>query len=194
MVLKLKFFHKRRERKVGADWEWYIDLPECRIGYRVQAKKLYENLKKPGEYPKLTFKPGLQTDILIRMAYKKNPIFVFYNHDYVKDSRSFFYNRFHNRYGYIRPSYWGCTFASARNVRDIKQKRLSDLSPVMHPLFRLVDCPNIDPKNGNIKFESGIHLDDKDQEIVDMLRESRFENVDFSSGFVLSTTNAFERT
>ena len=179
--IKTKEFSNRNEPNIGADWEWYFNLPECCIGYRVQAKKLYKSIGKPGQYKKLKFGEGSQTDILIEKAKKKNPIFVFYNHGYVGDAKTHFSNKTHPRYNIIGPEFLGCSFASALSVRDIGQKKLSNLFPKMHPLFRLVDCPNVNSNTGNITFESGIHLDDEDRYIVNLLKESESKNIDFNS-------------
>ena len=132
----------------GADWEWYFDLPFCKIGYRIQAKKLYKNERRIGKYGSLVLN-GCQTNKLISRSGENFPIFVFYNHDKVMDAEILSKNRYPSRFKYQLPSYWGCSFAVANFVRKSSSNELRDLARGMHPLFKLIDINCFD-QNGLI--------------------------------------------
>ena len=141
--IKTTKYTVHQEKKHGADWEWYFNLPFCKVGYRIQAKRLYIDERKNGVYESL-ISDGCQTNKLIIRSGDNTPIFVFYNHDKVADAELLTKNQYPSRFKYQLPSYWGCSFADANYVKNSSSNKLSDLSRGMHPLFKLIDFISFD--------------------------------------------------
>ncbi|MGH1482189.1 MAG: DUF6615 family protein [Geminicoccales bacterium] len=138
---RVKLFTREREKDTGADWVWFFKQGRCRVGFRVQAKKLYRrhdrrpgrtNQLMPGRYDGHVLTKG-QTKTLIKRAGPNNPIYVFYNHDHVKNRQLFR----QVSSGFKPPSFWGCSVASASFVERKKSRALSILHPGMRPLHEL---------------------------------------------------------
>jgi len=116
----------------GADWEWFVELPGCMVGFRVQAKRLYSSPMKNGAYG--GFKTGgHQIDDLIKSAGQLNPVYVFYNHRHVKNEDLFKRSSKTNWFG---GSAWGCSVATARFMKSIKRNSLAEVFPGMVPWHR----------------------------------------------------------
>lgn len=119
--LEVLMFNKGEEGENGADWEWFFDGPECSVGFRVQAKVLKRSESSPGKYAQLG-KPSGQTQMLIDEAKKSglNPIYIFYNHPWVKD---------HTLFGpSVQPDWfgrsgWGCSVATAAFIKSISNAK-----------------------------------------------------------------------
>lgn len=132
-----KLFTRARENETGADWVWFFKQGACSIGFRVQAKKLYRRYGKrnqllPGRYDGHDLSKG-QTKTLIDRAGPNNPIYVFYNHGWVKN-----YNLFQtSSIGFQPPSFWGCSIASAYFVESQKSRYISQLHSGMRPWHEL---------------------------------------------------------
>ncbi|WP_138935314.1 DUF6615 family protein [Roseovarius arcticus] len=143
--LRVRMFSKRQEggytRKDGtvvtvangADWEWFIDLPDCMVGFRVQAKRLFGSARENGSYK--GFKPGgTQIDDLVNAAgTDMNPVYVFYNHGFTRNSSLFKRSTTTNWFG---SSAWGCSVASAASMKALKSKTLVSVLPGMVPWHR----------------------------------------------------------
>lgn len=131
--IKIRMFAKGEEEKNGSDWEWIVKTALCFHRLRVQAKRLYHKSASSLDYGSLDLKK-VQHKRLISNAKKKmmTPVYVFYNHDYGKNS-----TLFKNSSGpeFLGKSHWGCTIAHAKNVTD---NRLSTLISVMQPWHELV--------------------------------------------------------
>ncbi|MEP2533842.1 hypothetical protein [Shimia sp.] len=150
MGLNVKMFSRQEEGGVtrkdgtvekvgnGADWEWFVDLPDCMIGFRVQAKRLFGSPAKDGSYD--SFHPGgKQITDLINAASGLNPIYVFYNHGQIKNRDLF--DRSPKTTWYGRSS-WGCSVATANFMRYAKSKSLSSLRPGMVPWHQFFAIAN----------------------------------------------------
>lgn len=149
--LQVRMFSKREEGGVtladgtvevkgtGADWEWFVDLPDCMVGFRVQAKRLFGSPKRNGWYD--GFKPGgIQIDQLITSAGSEmNPIYVFYNHGFAKNSDLMTRSTKTNWFG---ASAWGCSVATAGFVKGLKSRTLEKILPGMVPWHRFFTLSN----------------------------------------------------
>jgi hypothetical protein len=139
--LKVKMFSRAEESANGADWEWFFKDRSCSVGFRVQAKRLYRSDASEGRYGGLD-KTSSQTENLIKQAGANNPIYVFYNHDRIRNA-----GRFHRRHGsgFKPPSYWGCAIAKASFVKAAPDNKLTTLHSGMRPWHTLFDpssdCP-----------------------------------------------------
>jgi len=132
--LQVRMFTRPQENRNGADWEWFVRGPRCPgIGFRVQAKRLYQDGRYRGKYG--GHDPGgPQTAKLISMAGKTNtPIYVFYN-----NSSTTLFDGLSSA-GFRGPSFWGCSYASASSVRAEGSRAPSDLIKHMHPWHELFD-------------------------------------------------------
>jgi hypothetical protein len=131
--LTVTLFNKQAEAVNGADWEWIIQTPDCEIGLRVQAKRLYKH-GTGQDYGGL--KPGSpQVDKLIDQAGSFIPVYVFYNHGHGTSSSLLKAEGKHlHRHRY----FWGCSVASAHAVKAVNSNRLKDLLKVMKPWHHLV--------------------------------------------------------
>lgn len=116
----------------GADWEWFVDLPDCMVGFRVQAKRLFGTPAKNGSYDGFT-PGGAQINDLIIASGELNPVYVFYNHGYVRNAKLFKRSSKTNWFG---GSAWGCSVATARFMRSLKKKSLEAVYPGMIPWHR----------------------------------------------------------
>ncbi|NSX53275.1 hypothetical protein [Parasulfitobacter algicola] len=118
----------------GADWEWFVETPECMVGFRVQAKVLFHKQDKRGGYVLGRYdglKVGsLQSTDLISMAGDANPIYLFYNHGLVKDVHLFNNSGPPDHFG---QTCWGCSVATADFVAAKKSNKLSALIGGMVP-------------------------------------------------------------
>lgn len=132
--LQVRMFTRPQENRNGADWEWFLRGPSCHgIGYRVQAKRLYQTGRHKGQYGGHD-PAGPQTTKLISMAGKSNiPIYVFYNND----STTAFYGR--SSPGFRSPSFWGCSYAHASSVKAAGSRDPSKLIKHMQPWHELFD-------------------------------------------------------
>lgn len=147
--LKMKMFTKTEEGgrsskgktvKVGngADWEWFVELPDCSVGFRVQAKRLMPSLTKPGAYD--NFKAGgKQIDQLISAAGQMNPVYVFFNHKIVANGSLFKRSVETNWHG---RSSWGCSVATAAFVKTLKTNKLAEVFPGCVPWHRFFAVGN----------------------------------------------------
>lgn len=143
--LKIQMFNKRKEGGVtradgtveeignGADWEWFVDLPNCQVGFRVQAKRLFGSLSQNGYYGGLTL-GGTQIDDLIKSAgTEMNPVYIFYNHAFTRTSHLFTRSPKTNWFG---GSAWGCSVATAEFVKSLKSRTIPAVLPGMVPWHR----------------------------------------------------------
>ncbi|MBO6857451.1 DUF6615 family protein [Roseibium sp.] len=142
--LKVKMFSRAEESINGADWEWFFRTPECGIGFRIQAKRLYRNENAEGRYGGLK-KASSQADDLINQSGSNNPIYVFYNHSWTLDSQSRFWG---NDYEFRGPSMWGCSVAKASFVRSVGDNKIAKLHSGMLPWHKLFDGPSKCPVAG----------------------------------------------
>jgi len=118
----------------GADWEWFVETPDCMVGFRVQAKVLFRGKNKgggfvPGRYDGHKF-GGSQTSDLIAMAGDMNPIYIFYNHASIKDVHLFQKSGPPDHFG---ETCWGCSVATADFVSSKKSNTLAALIEGMVP-------------------------------------------------------------
>lgn len=132
--LRVRMFTRAQESRNGADWEWFVRGPRCSgIGYRVQAKRLFQKGRYKGKYGGHD-PAGPQAGKLIAMAGSANfPIYVFYNNS----STTAFDT--HSSAGFRGPSFWGCSYASATSVKDAGSRVPSDLIKHMRPWHELFD-------------------------------------------------------
>lgn len=136
--LHTHMFSSDDESKNGADWEWYLRTPQCKIGFRIQAKRLYRSTGE-GVYGGLK-KDMVQADKLIAKAGYNNPIYVFYNHGHVKNFAKFYSS---HETAYNTPSYWGCSLAKAAFVKGKASNKLDDLFAGMKPWHRLIGSAGV---------------------------------------------------
>lgn len=116
--LEVLMFNKGQEGKNGADWEWFFEGLECSVGFRIQAKVLRRGENSPGKYAQLG-KPAGQTKKLINEAKKfgLNPIYIFYNHQWVQNHQLFGPSVQPDWFG---RSCWGCSVATAEFIKSLK--------------------------------------------------------------------------
>jgi hypothetical protein len=118
----------------GADWEWFVETPECMVGFRVQAKVLYRGKNAsggfvPGRYD--GHKAGdQQSSDLISMAGEMNPIYIFFNHASIKNVDLFQKSGPPDHFG---ETCWGCSVATADFVSAKKSNTLASLIEGMVP-------------------------------------------------------------
>jgi hypothetical protein len=134
---RVRLFTRQREAETGADWVWFFKYRHCRIGFRVQAKKLYKrfgtkNVLLDGRYDSILKKRSQPSDLISR-AGPNNPIYVFFNHSEVADAHLFSVTSSSFR----TPSFWGCSFAPADFVMKTKSGMLHKLIGGMRPLHEL---------------------------------------------------------
>ncbi|WP_106745068.1 hypothetical protein [Yoonia maritima] len=122
----------------GADWEWFVELPDCKIGFRVQAKRLFPTPTKQGAYNSF-HAGGKQIDQLINAAGKMNPVYVLYNHKFAKDASLFSRSVKTNWYG---RSSWGCSVATAAFMKTLKTNKLAEVFPGTVPWHRFFAVGN----------------------------------------------------
>ncbi|WP_370208027.1 hypothetical protein [Pararhodobacter marinus] len=122
----------------GADWEWFAELPDCKIGFRVQAKRLFPTRTKPGAYDSF-HAGGKQIDQLISAAGEMNPVYVLYNHKFAKDASLFSRTAQTNWYG---RSSWGCSVATASFMKTLKTNKLAEVFPGTVPWHRFFAVGN----------------------------------------------------
>lgn len=122
----------------GADWEWFVELPDCKIGFRVQAKRLFSTPTKLGAYNSF-HAGGKQIDQLINAAGKMNPVYVLYNHKFAKDASLFSRSVKTNWYG---RSSWGCSVATAAFMKTLKTNKLAEVFPGTVPWHRFFAVGN----------------------------------------------------
>lgn len=129
---------KPAEFKHGADWEWWFVRGNQTYGIRVQAKRLFPG---PRRYPNLLKdgpNPYSQLDKLISVAAKDDmlPLYCFYNFGHVPSD--FVHQANPCRHSYRKPSFWGCTLAKPRDVRNAASDRLDRLAGYMQPWHAIV--------------------------------------------------------
>lgn len=132
--VRAKLFTRAQEAVNGADWEWFFQGRDCAIGYRVQAKRLYASGRYQGEYGGHD-PAGSQSSKLIGQAASRGmyPIYIFYNH-----SSSSAFTQTHPG-NFRKPSYWGCSFASAQSVKKANSRSPKVLIKHMRPWHELFD-------------------------------------------------------
>lgn len=142
---RVRLFTRRREAETGADWVWFFLHGSCKIGFRVQAKKLYRSFgrggaPKRGRYDALSGNIS-QSDDLINLAGPNNPIYLFFNHPEVADKHLF---NLPSK-TFIPPTFWGCSYADAHFVSKRRSGMLHKLFAGMRPLHELfaagAGCP-----------------------------------------------------
>ena len=138
--MRVHMFNKPEEGKNGADWEWFIHTSSCSLGLRVQAKRLYRGqdyggLNLKGQKPR-------QIDKLISHAKPSNlqPVYVFFNHDRGINSGLL---QAGGEPWYRGRSFWGCSIASAHEVKAVGSNKLKDIlkdpKPIMVPWHHIID-------------------------------------------------------
>lgn len=122
ITLRIERISQRRERSVGADWEFWVVLDDGRsLGMSIQAKRVYETKKGRLEYTDLGHRGERrnerQYDTLIRHAekYQTHPIHVFYNGWPHGLDKVFPAGRDDEEYG--------CASVSTYDVRQIRNSR-----------------------------------------------------------------------
>lgn len=149
--LKVKMFSRAEESVNGADWEWFFKDRLCSIGFRVQAKRLYRSDASAGRYDGLD-KKSSQTDNLIKQAGANNPIYVFYNHNWVQDAGRHFWGNDHEFRG---SSMWGCAIAKASFIKSVADNKVSSLRQGMRPWHQLLDPAKVCPVQAAINKMPG---------------------------------------
>lgn len=129
--IRVHEFTSREESKEGADWEWFFRRNTSMVGFRVQAKRLYRN----GRYG-IDFHHQINNLIDRARDDSKNPIYVFYNHDFMPYTHLFLCAGW-SYPSFCDPSYWGCSIAKASFVRHIASSTLPRLRPGMAPWHTL---------------------------------------------------------
>lgn len=147
---------KRREARIGADWEWWLTSKGSWLGLRVQAKKIdsanlsYPNIDRRTRH-------GRQIELLIKHSKKgtppKIPFYVFYNHWDVK--------RFDPPWlcgTYTKlPEMLGCGISHALCVKSILDRgnnRLQDIADMMYPWSCLICCRGFSGENETLPFRA----------------------------------------
>ena len=138
-------FTKSKERKNGADWEWWIGRDGNWIGMRVQAKRI----KLPAErYESLFYqydKDSAETQIgnLIESAKQESltPIYILYTHSkkHIPMPANICICQL---LGFQTQDLNGCLVSHAQDILDRDSRRLSDILPIAFPWHCLV-CPCI---------------------------------------------------
>lgn len=156
----------------GADWEWFYRTPNCMVGFRVQAKRLYRSLGQPGRHG--GFNPnGIQIRNLISNAGQANPIYVFYNHPEVGDAHLF--GRLFQS-GYFGHDFWGCSVATATFMATVPDAKLSTIFPGQVPWHRFFGIGKVCRSESMMRNMPGgqeFRWSDRAPDWVDMLLEDR---------------------
>ena len=139
--MRVRMFNKRQEGKNGADWEWFIRTRYCSLGLRVQAKRLYHR-DTAGDKDYGGLDPdSSQIDTLISKAGSKLPVYVFFNHNHGTNSRLL--KAGSSSWEYQGRTFWGCSIASAHEVKKANSNKLKDMlknpGPNMVPWHRMID-------------------------------------------------------
>lgn len=170
--LNVTMFTKADEAKNGADWEWVVRTPNCEVGLRIQAKRLYHR-SKSSDYGGLD-PSSPQADKLIKRAGSRIPLYVFFNHDH--GTRSKLLNG-GGEYPYRGRSYWGCSIACAKKVKATHSNKLADLKKHMKPWHRLLTpsgkC-NLKQSIGVSPSELDASLPPSRREVVQRVRDRQF--------------------
>lgn len=154
--LQTRKIARKREARIGADWEWWLGSDSLWIGLRVQAKRIdlqnfiYRNLNKTNIY-------GRQIDLLIKNSINNNPpmipIYVFYNYwnDNVFDPP------------WLCQTYpksvqmLGCSISHAIYVKAILDKgseKVQDVMRAMYPWSCLVCCRGFSKENKVLPYRT----------------------------------------
>lgn len=175
--LTVKMFNKSQEGINGADWEWIIRTPSCDVGLRVQAKRLYHT-RTGKDYGGLD-PASYQSSKLIAQAGTRIPIYVFFNHDYGQNSALL---EGRGESPFRGRSYWGCSIASASEIRKAKSNKLSALKKYMVPWHRLVTTLGKCNAKGALRTTTGMI----DNSMPPARRElsNNIENHDFMSNYL----------
>lgn len=173
--IRIRAFHRRREARTGADWEWWIGGRGSWFGMRVQAKKM--SYPRPEFRSLQTYGPrrssNRQIDILIREAHRDrlNAAYVFYVSSPLGRSQWLQTLR--------RPCpfapFPGCLIADACAVKATNSCRLKELARISLPWNCLVcPCPQHPAPPGGLARQAFQTLDhsryglrDLDQPVID---------------------------
>lgn len=150
---------KKREARMGADWEWWLTSRDFWLGLRVQAKKIDPiKLSYPG-IDRIT-QHGRQIQLLIDHSMKSSPpripLYIFYNH---WDVKQFDPPWLCGTYAKL-PEMLGCGISHAIPVKFILDQgsdRLKDLADKMYPWSCLVCCRGFSRarrKHGKLPFRA----------------------------------------
>ena len=146
--VKIVNFTKPQEGVNGADWEWWIRLPDRSwVGYRVQAKVLDVRTERFAQlYYRKDKSSVSQCDKLIAAAKadKKNPCIPIYVLYLQTTAHALAVNNTH-----------GCSLVSAYKIRaakGVKSNSMSDWAADITPWHELV-CPLVSKTN----WQDGIH-------------------------------------
>jgi hypothetical protein len=170
--LVVNMFNKTEEGINGADWEWIIRTPSCELGLRIQAKRLYHKSTSE-DYGGLKLKSP-QVDKLIKQAGTSIPLYVFFNHDHGMNSKLL---NGGDEKPYRGRSYWGCSIASAKKVKDAKSNKLSALKKHMKPWHRLLtEFGSCDAQNalGITQTARDASLPQSRREIIERINDRDF--------------------
>lgn len=175
--LQVTMFTKTEEGVNGADWEWLVRTPSCELGLRIQAKRLYH--RSTGKDYGGLGPTSPQVDKLISRAKGLIPLYVFYNHDRGLNSKLLPTG---TDAPYRGRSYWGCSFATAQNVKAANSNKLINLRKHLQPWHRLLS------ESGKCMAGSllGIAEEQVDEGIPEERREvyDRIRDPDFMSKYL----------
>ena len=153
--IKTQKITKRREARIGTDWEWWLTSGGSWLGLRVQAKKIspaslsYQNIDKKTKH-------GRQIELLIKHSKSQLPmipIYVFYNY---WDIDQFDPTWLCGTYSKL-PEMLGCGVSHAISVKSILDQgsnKLKDIANMMYPWSCLVCCQGFSEENGKLPFRA----------------------------------------
>ena len=154
--IRTQKFNKRREAKVGADWEWWLGSRNLWLGVRCQAKKIDSaNLNYPCIDERNQY--GRQIDLLIANSLKHKPpivpVFIFYNYWDV--------SRFDPHWlclTYPKSlEMLGCSISHAVSIKPLLDQGhdgLRDIERIMYPWSCLVCCTGFSQGNSTLPFRA----------------------------------------
>jgi hypothetical protein len=124
-------YNKLQEVHTGADWEWWFVSGNKGIGFRVQAKRLYDKTQKYDaiRYSTQSGEPS-QSDVLVSAATAAGltPLYVFFSHPRLQNGQ--------------RPDpLLGCMVAHGKVIHKIQPRRYDQISKIAVPWHYLV-CSN----------------------------------------------------
>jgi hypothetical protein len=153
-LFELKVLHPQRvfvwrltaaaEKRIGADWEWYIGDAAGWYAMRVQAKRLDISSQS---YRQLRTGHGrMQVAKLIANAGAKEAAYCFYNAGWPTSTR------WSSCGPLIHPLAYGCTLAPAAKVQAARSDKLADLAPISMPWSDLICCgPSSQPTAARVQ-------------------------------------------
>jgi hypothetical protein len=141
-LFELKVLHPRRvfvwrvttaeEKRIGADWEWYIGDDAGWYAMRVQAKRL--DIRSQSYQQLRTGHGRMQAATLIANAGAMEAVYCFYNAAWPTNTR------WSSCGPLIHPLAYGCTMAPAAQVQAARSNNLADLAPLSMPWSDLICC------------------------------------------------------